>query len=200
MTRVFDGYKTSHYAKYLTSTFNSMPEKAKQLYFSLMGEAPMILKKDFTQFYETYEINNAQCKSPIEHILCVAMDFAFHLYNLNHRVKYSVFPQEQINANGHTYNVDFLITGTIWTKNSDEPEVEIDNIVIECDGHEFHNKTKTQVKRDNEREYNLKMAGYDILRFSGSQIYNDPMKCANDIFRYMEEKLITALKSKGGGK
>lgn len=30
--------------------------------------------------------------------------------------------------------------------------------------------------------------GYDILRFSGSQIYENPFKCANDIFDYLLAK------------
>ena len=35
------------------------------------------------------------------------------------------------------------------------------------------------------REYDLKMAGYEVLRFSGSQIYNEPFKCAEDTYNYI---------------
>ena len=58
-------------------------------------------------------------------------------------------------------------------------------MLVECDGHDFHEKTKEQVEKDNEREYELKMAVYEILRFSGSQIYNNPFKCANDVYDYL---------------
>ena len=63
--------------------------------------------------------------------------------------------------------------------------VEKANLIIECDGHDYHQKTKEQVIRDNEREYDLKMAGYNILRFSGSQIYNHPFECAEEAYLYI---------------
>lgn len=62
-------------------------------------------------------------------------------------------------------------------------------LIIECDGYEFHQKTRQQVQKDNEREYDLKMAGYEILRFSGSQIYNEPLKCAEDTYNYIMKKI-----------
>lgn len=54
---------------------------------------------------------------------------------------------------------------------------------------EFHQKTKEQVQKDNEREYDLKMAGYEILRFSGTQIFNNPIKCAEDTYNYIIKKI-----------
>ncbi|MBC2838877.1 DUF559 domain-containing protein [Robiginitalea sp. SC105] len=42
---------------------------------------------------------------------------------------------------------------------------------IECDGHAFHS-TKDQIKRDNARTRDLKSSGWDMLRYSGSEIYN----------------------------
>ena len=52
---------------------------------------------------------------------------------------------------------------------------------IECDGYEFHQKTKEQIIYDNERERNLKKEGYEIIRFSGSEIISNPYKCVQDI-------------------
>ena len=62
-------------------------------------------------------------------------------------------------------------------------------LAIECDGYEFHQKTKEQVKQDNEREFDLKMAGYDVLRFSGTQIFNNPIKCAEDTYNFIMKKI-----------
>lgn len=59
--------------------------------------------------------------------------------------------------------------------------------MIECDGHEFHEKTKEQVIYDNEREYKLKSAGYDVLHFSGSEIYNNPYECAEKTLNYISK-------------
>jgi len=62
-------------------------------------------------------------------------------------------------------------------------------VVIECDGHDFHEKTKEQVKRDNERQLALQMAGYDVIRFSGSQIYNEPFQCVKAVYDFIEKKI-----------
>ena len=75
------------------------------------------------------------------------------------------------------YYVDLYFEIDSWTENV--------GVVVECDGYEFHQKSKKQVEYDNEREYEIKKCGFDILRFSGSKIYNDPFKCANDIFDYL---------------
>ena len=58
-------------------------------------------------------------------------------------------------------------------------------LIVECDGHEFHEKTKDQVEKRNKRDYNLKMQGFDILHFSGSEIYKDPVGCARKCIDYI---------------
>jgi very-short-patch-repair endonuclease len=79
-----------------------------------------------------------------------------------------------------------------------EPANEV-QLIIECDGHEFHKATKEQIKHDNERDYDLKMAGYDVLHYSGSQIFNDPIKCANEIYDYITIKTGGWKETKGEG-
>lgn len=117
-------------------------------------------------------------ESPIEQIFITA----FELYLIfNKKEDIYLFLQKEIIANGKKYVVDFYFEEdeNVNKFNTDK------KIIIECDGYEFHQKTKEQVKHDNEREYDLKMAGYEILRFSGSQIYNEPFKCAEDTYNYI---------------
>ena len=67
------------------------------------------------------------------------------------------------------WRVDFLIAAHYrgaWAK-----------IVIECDGHDFHEKTKEQAARDKRRDRDLVAAGCKVLRFTGSEIYRDPRAC-----------------------
>ena len=110
-------------------------------------------------------------ESPIEQIFITA----FELYIMFNKKKDIVlFSQKEIKANGKKYVNNFN------TKRK---------IIIECDGYEFHQKTKEQVQKDNEREYNLKMEGYEILRFSGTQIYNNPFKCAEDTYNYIIKRI-----------
>jgi len=53
--------------------------------------------------------------------------------------------------------------------------------VVECDGHDFHEKTKQQVTKDNRRERELQIAGWHVFRFSGSEIWNHALRCCKDI-------------------
>jgi hypothetical protein len=54
------------------------------------------------------------------------------------------------------------------------------NLIIECDGHEFHEKTKAQAARDKKRDRTLQSLGYVVIRFTGSEVYNDPIACAEE--------------------
>lgn len=53
-------------------------------------------------------------------------------------------------------------------------------LVVECDGHEFHERTKEQAAKDRSRDRRLQEAGYRIHRYTGSEIYRDAYKCASD--------------------
>ena len=49
-------------------------------------------------------------------------------------------------------------------------------IAVECDGHEFHEKTKQQAARDKAR---------DRDRFTGSEIWKDPGACADEVLVHL---------------
>lgn len=85
-------------------------------------------------------------------------------------------PQQTIKLDGHVYRVDFLV------------EIERENktfyyIVVELDGHDFHERTKEQAKRDKSRDRTLVRHGYSVLRFTGSEIYNNPREAVKDVLR-----------------
>ena len=117
-------------------------------------------------------------QSPIEQIFKTAFDLYMDLTGKEYIF---LFSQTPIKINKKKYIADFYFEEDEYVNrfNTDK------KIVIECDGHDFHQKTKEQVKHDNEREYDLKMAGYEIIRFSGSQIYNEPFKCAEDTYNFI---------------
>jgi len=80
-------------------------------------------------------------------------------------------PQFQI----ENYRVDFLLTY--------EKENKLSRLIIECDGHEFHEKTKEQAARDKKRERFLQDCGYKIHRYSGSEIFKDVFEAANEALK-----------------
>lgn len=55
-----------------------------------------------------------------------------------------------------------------------------EKIAIECDGKAYHS-TKQQLANDRRKDRYLRNEGWRVLRFSGSQIYNDPDLCCRQI-------------------
>lgn len=83
-----------------------------------------------------------------------------------------LFPQVKIGE----HRVDFLLLHTKGLEG-------FGGIVVECDGHEFHEKTKDQASRDKARDRDLQEAGYKVLRFSGADIWRDAFKCADEVLQ-----------------
>lgn len=59
-------------------------------------------------------------------------------------------------------------------------------VVVECDGHDFHEKTKEQAARDKKRDRDFQLAGWKVLRFTGSEIHRDVEACARDVAQALE--------------
>lgn len=89
------------------------------------------------------------------------------------RVPVIVRPQHTIEK----YRVDFFIL----FRNGDAYEP----LIVECDGHDFHERTKDQAANDKSRDRRLQVLGYHVFRFTGSEIFNNPVRCATDVFSYM---------------
>jgi hypothetical protein len=56
-------------------------------------------------------------------------------------------------------------------------------VAIELDGHEFHERTKEQAARDKSKDRMIQESDWKILRFTGSEIWNKTMACADEAFR-----------------
>lgn len=72
------------------------------------------------------------------------------------------------------YRADFLVTGR------DNTGQKV-SIVVECDGHEFHEKTKEQADRDKGRDRVLQSLGHQVVRFTGSDIHRNADRCAMEV-------------------
>lgn len=53
-------------------------------------------------------------------------------------------------------------------------------VVIECDGHDYHERTKEQARKDRGRDRAFQQAGWLVARFTGSEIYADAERCARE--------------------
>lgn len=73
------------------------------------------------------------------------------------------------------FRVDFLVTA---------PETR-GAFVVECDGHDFHERTKQQAQRDKGRDRQiLAQHGWPTIRFTGSEIYRDVTNCADEVLAH----------------
>lgn len=90
-----------------------------------------------------------------------------NLYTAAEKKGIILIPQYEIG----NFRADFLIAGT--------------SIVIECDGYDAH-KTKEQIRSDYARERSMIAQGYTVIRFSGTEINEDPDACCDEILTLME--------------
>jgi very-short-patch-repair endonuclease len=58
-------------------------------------------------------------------------------------------------------------------------------LAVECDGHDFHERTKEQARKDRSRDRRLQELGYTVYRFTGSEIHRDPIKCAETVHDWL---------------
>lgn len=87
--------------------------------------------------------------------------------------------------------VDFGLLARRFTKDSKL------GIIIECDGHDFHERTKYQAKRDRSRDRSIQAMGFKVLRFTGSEIFRNADKCVEEICdlitNWVDETIDTAI-------
>ncbi len=131
------------------------------------------------------------CESPIEVALGAALLVADQLEHENMRNDFVlsgvremddyradlalVIPQFPFDG----YRIDFALR---------LPKYRFKYLLIECDGHDFHERTKQQAARDRAKDRYAQHNGYPILRFTGSEIHADAGGCAGEIMSFISER------------
>ncbi|MEK4871533.1 endonuclease domain-containing protein [Niallia sp. FSL W8-1348] len=121
------------------------------------------------------------CDTPIEYLLATELQKQIEELMENHDLYHEIIPQSTIWIEDKRYRADLLINTLPFFGSA-----KYTSIIIECDGHEYHEKTKEQAIADKTRDRDLQMEGYRIIRFSGSEIYQNPKKCAADVIRFIK--------------
>ncbi|MCP4343287.1 MAG: DUF559 domain-containing protein [Desulfobulbaceae bacterium] len=94
------------------------------------------------------------------------------------------------------YTIDFLLE---LTKEIDLITHSVANIVVEIDGHDFHERTKEQAKRDKERDRYFTKAGYKVYRYTGSEVFQNNQRrlrfinIPDDPNTYIAEEMMVVL-------
>lgn len=171
----FKEYENVTTSQLYLDSLAEFPRKAQELIMDCLVRYPNA----------AFEILNSPhfSKSPIELIFITAYEIIHSIYeteilvpnNKPNVLKWIDEQLEIITPSNKKYIADFAYI-------DDKKNIKV---LIECDGHEFHQKTKEQVEKDNNRTFDLQSMGFTVFRFSGSQIYNNPLECANKIHEYL---------------
>jgi very-short-patch-repair endonuclease len=131
-------------------------------------------------FDQDIRLFGRECESPIERVMLAAMISRWEsacsfmpadkVFLVPHAGEYIVSPQFPAGR----YRVDFAIFDL-----SEEGKPKL--IVVECDGHDYHERTKEQATRDRRRDRFFTQRGIRFLRFTGSEIWADPIACIEQI-------------------
>lgn len=154
--------------------FDKLCDRAKQIILNGLN-----CRGGFYYFY-VFEVDEELINlSPIEQIFCVSYRL-YELVEFENNFKLVFSKQEFIKTDKKTYRCDFLVE-TVIVGNE---EIKLKKpLIIELDGYDYHS-TKKQVSYDYERENELKLFGYDVMRFTGSQVYKNPFKCVDNVYEY----------------
>jgi very-short-patch-repair endonuclease len=130
------------------------------------------------------------CESPIEVLLGASMMVGFNFtapsyicigHPSSETSVLVLVPQYQ----WEQYRIDFCIY----------PRAHPSTLVfIECDGHDFHERTKEQAASDRKKDRSIQQSGIPILRFTGSEIYRDPLDCGAQVMTFLNKNIARLLK------
>lgn len=132
------------------------------------------------------ELQDFNLNSPIEKIFYIALTAYADYYGLHYQLLKAdqdnlvhgvihINPQYQIG----NYKVDFLLqTFNISGK--------LNSVVIELDGHDFHDKNKEQRAYEKSRDRFITREGYKVLHFTGSELVKDPFGAVLEAFNALE--------------
>jgi very-short-patch-repair endonuclease len=60
-----------------------------------------------------------------------------------------------------------------------------ERLVVELDGHDFHEKTRAQAAHDKRRDRRFVAAGWKVLRYTGSEVYADVDAVVNEVDEHL---------------
>lgn len=141
-----------------------------------------------------FDFGSEKCESPIERLFlaqCLHPDSVDHLEttvsvmippsgsieNVNPPPIRGLWIYPQIKYD--IYRIDFILVSTLYDK--------VNFLFIECDGHDFHERTKEQAARDKARDRFFTSQGFHSIRFTGSEIFRDPEKVVGEAIQIVTE-------------
>lgn len=156
------------------ATIPEIREQQRQAFIvaaSLVPHVQDIIQDEMSRIEDDVE-------SPIELMFGAAMLFRWEetllvgLHNVLSKPAFKLVPQYEITLGAKSYRADF---GFEWFESGKLA------LAVECDGFEFHERTKEQAENDREKDRAFQDAGIPLYRFPGSMIWRDAAACAEQV-------------------
>jgi very-short-patch-repair endonuclease len=100
--------------------------------------------------------------------------------------------QHTISTTRKDYRADFVITIEDWNWTEGRHE-QLSKLVVEVDGHDYHERTKEQAEYDKSRDRSITTAGYTVLRFTGREVYRDASAVTSEIEAFLIQESLKHL-------
>ena len=135
--------------------------------------------------YLTYDMAN-QCQSPIEKLFYIEWEYI--IKQIPYPEYYHIMPQYKID----NYRVDFLIyfhhLAGWMNREKEYPKYNKEkSLIVELDSYLWHGSKPAQFAKEKERERELQKEGWNVMRFSGREIYRNVGKCVEEVLEYFSK-------------
>lgn len=85
------------------------------------------------------------------------------------------------------YRADFLVSAWFTDRKLGS---SVARVVVECDGHDFHERTKEQASRDKARDRAFQKMGHTVFRYSGADIWADALRCSEEAVILLRDRIV----------
>lgn len=109
------------------------------------------------------------CESPIERLFLAAHELMAKTLPGNE----SVHLAQQLKIGNYRADFAFKTTG---------PTGKAAMVVVELDGHDFHERTKEQAARDKARDRYMTGLGHQVMRYAGTEVWANPFACVEEVY------------------
>lgn len=161
--------------------------------YKALGEIGELVGKAASEDFDIglyHEIINQEIKSPIEQLfliaikaMCLGSDVPFNpdpyyseSNNWQHGPGLHISMQKEIGK----YRADFLV----WQEKM-AGKFGLGPIVVELDGHDFHDRDKRQRSYEKARDRFFVKEGYRVMHYTGSDVVANPLKVAFEVMQML---------------
>jgi hypothetical protein len=98
--------------------------------------------------------------------------------------------QLQAELEGERYRFDFVVFPRVGHDHDAAQTIVRTGrfVVIEVDGHDFHERTKEQVRARDRRDRAIQRLGAVVCHYSGREVYTSPVECVLDTVKTAEAR------------